>query len=165
MEERIRFIDHQGKKILLVDFSNCPANEVERIARAVPDYVTVQPRNSVLVLTDFTGASFDRDAYVAPVPVALAPCAQLIGTDTGVNQHILRSCYWSPAISIPLSSGNKLRLKQVPQLSRAVTHVGQPRKVTWPKCAVSQIQVQDCVLRVMNWSARQTRNRVDSSVL
>ena len=65
MEERIRFIDHLGKKILLVDFSNCPANEVEKIARAVPDYVTVQPRNSVLVLTDFTGASFDRDALRA----------------------------------------------------------------------------------------------------
>lgn len=65
MEERIRFIDHQGKKILLVDFSSCPANEVERIARAVPDYVAVNPRGSVLVLTDFTGASFDRDALRA----------------------------------------------------------------------------------------------------
>ena len=65
MEERIRFIDHQGKRILLVDLSNCPANEVEKIARAVPDYVTVQPRSSVLVLTDFTGASFDRDALRA----------------------------------------------------------------------------------------------------
>ena len=65
MHERIRFIDHQGKKILLVDFSNCPANEVERIAHAVPDYVTVNPRGSVLVLTDFSGASFDRDALRA----------------------------------------------------------------------------------------------------
>ena len=60
MHERIRFLDHLGKKILLVDFSNCPAKEVEKIARAVPDYVTVNPRGSVLVLTDFSGASFDR---------------------------------------------------------------------------------------------------------
>ena len=65
MEERIRFIDHQGKRVLLVDFSNCSANEVEEIARAVPDYVTVNPRGSVLVLTDFSGASFDRDALRA----------------------------------------------------------------------------------------------------
>ena len=65
MHERIRFIDHQGKKILLVDFSNCPAHEVEKIARAVPDHVTVNPRGSVLVLTDFTGAAFDRDALRA----------------------------------------------------------------------------------------------------
>jgi hypothetical protein len=65
MEERIRFIDHQGKRVLLVDFSNCSANEVEEIARAVPDHVTVNPRGSVLVLTDFTGAAFDRDALRA----------------------------------------------------------------------------------------------------
>ena len=65
MHDRIRFIDHRGKKILLADFSNCSANEVEEIARAAPDYITVQPRNSVLVLTDFSGAAFDRDALQA----------------------------------------------------------------------------------------------------
>jgi hypothetical protein len=65
MQERIRFIDHQGKRVLLVDFSNCPASEVEEIARRVPDHVTVQPRGSVLVLTDFTGAAFDQDALRA----------------------------------------------------------------------------------------------------
>ena len=65
MHERIRFIDHQGKKILLVDLSSCSVNEVEEIVRRVPDYVTVQPRGSVLVLTDFTGAAFDQDALRA----------------------------------------------------------------------------------------------------
>jgi hypothetical protein len=60
--ERIQFINHQKKQILLVDFSNCPASEVEKIARAVPDYVTTQPRASVLVLSDFTRASFDEEA-------------------------------------------------------------------------------------------------------
>jgi hypothetical protein len=65
MQEHIRFIDHAGKKILLVDLSNCPVNEVEGIVRRVPDYITVQPLGSVLVLTDFTGASFDRDAIRA----------------------------------------------------------------------------------------------------
>jgi hypothetical protein len=63
--ERIRFISHEGKKILLVDFSNCSADEVEKITRKVPDYVTVQPRSSVLILTDFAGASFDQDALRA----------------------------------------------------------------------------------------------------
>jgi hypothetical protein len=60
--ERIRFIDHEGRRILLVDFSNCSASEVEKISRRVPDYVTIQPRGSVLILTDFTAASFDPDA-------------------------------------------------------------------------------------------------------
>ena len=62
MHDRIRFINHKGKQILFVDFSNCPAKEVEKIARAAPDYIIVQPRDSVLVLSDFTGAAFDRDA-------------------------------------------------------------------------------------------------------
>jgi hypothetical protein len=36
MEERIRFINHQGKQILLVDFSDCPAKEVEKILAQFP---------------------------------------------------------------------------------------------------------------------------------
>jgi hypothetical protein len=62
MEERIRFIDHLGKRILLVDLSNCPVNQLERLVRSVPDYVTAQPLGSVLVVTDFSGTPFDRDA-------------------------------------------------------------------------------------------------------
>jgi hypothetical protein len=65
MHERIRLINHLGKKILLVDLSNCPVNQVEEVVRKVPDYITVQPLRSVLVLTHFTGATFDRDAIRA----------------------------------------------------------------------------------------------------
>jgi len=65
VHERIHFISHQGKKILLIDFSNCSAPEVEKIARAAPETVTAQPRGSVLVLADFTGASFDHEALRA----------------------------------------------------------------------------------------------------
>jgi hypothetical protein len=61
MDKRIGFITHQGKQILLVDLSNCAAAEVEKIVRAVPDHVTAQQRASVLVLTDFTGASFSEE--------------------------------------------------------------------------------------------------------
>ena len=86
MQDRIRFINHGGKKILLVDFSNCPANEVEEIARAVPNYTTVQPLGSVLVLTDFTAAVFDRDAVRAVKETAVfdkpyVKKSALIGTE------------------------------------------------------------------------------------
>jgi hypothetical protein len=37
MTDRIRFIAHEGKQILLVDLSNCFAAEVEQILRALPD--------------------------------------------------------------------------------------------------------------------------------
>ena len=62
MEERIRFITHRGQQVLLVDGSNCKPDEVSKLARLVPTYVTTQPRGSVLLLADFTGATFDKAA-------------------------------------------------------------------------------------------------------
>src|SRR5436309_6783586 len=60
IEDRIRFIAHKGKQILLVDLSHCTAAELEKISRLVPSYVSTQPRGSILLLVDFTGVAFDR---------------------------------------------------------------------------------------------------------
>ncbi len=60
--ERIRFITHAGKKILEVDMARCSAAEVERVVRALPDFVTKEPLASVRMLVDFTGATFDAEA-------------------------------------------------------------------------------------------------------
>jgi hypothetical protein len=60
--ERLRFMAHQGKQILFIDVSHCSAREVEKIFRAVPDVVMTQPKESVLILSDITGASFDAEA-------------------------------------------------------------------------------------------------------
>lgn len=65
MNDRIQFISHRKKRILLVDFSNCAPDEVEKIARSAPETVTAQPRGSVLLLADFTGASFNEEAQRA----------------------------------------------------------------------------------------------------
>ena len=62
---RIRFSEHDDKRILLVDLSNCTPREAEEITRKVPDYVTAEPRGSVLILTNFAGGSFDRAALRA----------------------------------------------------------------------------------------------------
>lgn len=61
MEDRIRMVTHQDKKILLVDLSNCSAAEVQKISKLVPQFVTKHPKGSLLVLADFTGAEFDRE--------------------------------------------------------------------------------------------------------
>jgi hypothetical protein len=61
MTDRVRFITHQGKQILLVDLSNCRPSAVQEIVQAVPEIVTTRPRGSVLILSDFTGASFDQE--------------------------------------------------------------------------------------------------------
>ena len=62
MADRIRFITHHGKQVLLVDLSHCSAAEVEKVYRELPEFVITRPLSSVLILSDFTGASFDGEA-------------------------------------------------------------------------------------------------------
>ena len=65
IKQRIYFAEHKKKEILFIDYSGCDANQVSAICRRVPDYVTVRPRGSVLILTNFAGASFDEDTMHA----------------------------------------------------------------------------------------------------
>jgi hypothetical protein len=69
--DRIRFITHQGKQILLTDLTNCAAEEVIELLTEVQRIVTVQPRKSVLTLGDFTGAEFSRAAVTRMKEVAV----------------------------------------------------------------------------------------------
>jgi len=61
MSGRTRFLTHRGKQILLIDLSHCSAAEAEKIIRGVPEIVTAKPRGSVLILTDYTGATVDEE--------------------------------------------------------------------------------------------------------
>ena len=89
MNKRIRFVTHKGKQILRADFSNCSAAEVEKIARAIPDIVTLQPRASVLLLIDFTKASFDPDAIRALKETAV------------FNKHYVKKSAWIGTENLP----------------------------------------------------------------
>jgi hypothetical protein len=68
MHDAIRFITHQGKQILFVDCTNCLPEELVEISRLVPRHVTAQPRGSVLLLADFTGAEFNKKIMEAIKP-------------------------------------------------------------------------------------------------
>jgi hypothetical protein len=61
-DRHIQIITHQGKQILLIDLSGCSAVEIEKTMRGLPEIVTAQPRDSVLILADFTGAEFSEEA-------------------------------------------------------------------------------------------------------
>jgi hypothetical protein len=86
---RIGFIGYAGKRVLLLDFSNCSAAEVEKMARAVPEAVTAQPSGSVLILCDFAGASFDHDAIRAMKETAV------------FNKPYIKKSAWIGAESFP----------------------------------------------------------------
>ena len=86
-EERIRYIVHQGKSVLLVDMSNCLPQELGEIASLVPEYATDHPMGSMLLLADFTGATFDKNC-VEKLKVAMVldrprlKKAAWVGTET-----------------------------------------------------------------------------------
>ncbi len=69
--DRLRFVTHRDHRILLLDFTNCSAEEVGQIASSAPGIVTREPTGSVLAVADFTGAEFDRDA-VERIKIATA---------------------------------------------------------------------------------------------
>jgi pyruvate kinase len=60
MEERIRFIEHKGKKILQLDFSHATAPQMISLLEKVRATVTKQEPKSVLVLADYQGAEIDH---------------------------------------------------------------------------------------------------------
>jgi len=69
--DRVRFITHQGKRILLVDLTNCSAKDVMKVMAEVQRIVTAQPRESTLTLGDLTGAQFSRDVITRMKEVAV----------------------------------------------------------------------------------------------
>lgn len=85
--ERIRFITHNAKQVLMVDLSSCSPIEVERLVRSLPDLITAQPQGSVLVCADFTGASFNEEALRTIKEAAVFDKAHIkktawVGTET-----------------------------------------------------------------------------------
>ena len=60
MDERIRFIEHRGKEILLVDFSHADAHEMVLLLEELRVTAAQHPRESLVTLGDFTGSTVDH---------------------------------------------------------------------------------------------------------
>jgi len=58
--ERIRFIQHNSKEILFLDFSQCKINEIPAIIEQSKAVIRVRPEHSLLTLTDVTDTRFDE---------------------------------------------------------------------------------------------------------
>jgi hypothetical protein len=69
--DQVRFITHRGKQILLMDVTSSGAEKVIERLTEVQRIVTAQPRNSVLTLSDLTGAEFSRAAFTRMKEVAV----------------------------------------------------------------------------------------------
>ena len=60
MDDRIHFIEHKGKQILVLDYSHATAQQMLLLLEHVRITVAQHGRESVLVLADFTGTQVDR---------------------------------------------------------------------------------------------------------
>jgi hypothetical protein len=60
MDDRIHFIEHQGKQILLIDYSGATVQQMLLLLEHVRITVAKHGRESLLILGDFTGAEVDR---------------------------------------------------------------------------------------------------------
>jgi len=60
MDERIRFIEHKGKPVLLLDFSLATAPQMLPLLMQVQTTVAQQGPKSVLVLADYLGSEIDH---------------------------------------------------------------------------------------------------------
>lgn len=59
--DRIQFITYKDRQVLLLDFTHCTPEEVKTLTDNIEQVITAQPRNSVLVVADFSGTQFTRD--------------------------------------------------------------------------------------------------------
>jgi DNA polymerase II large subunit len=58
--ERVRFITHRGKPVLLIDHSHSTPEEMRQTLDEVERVIAAEPAGSVLTLSDFTEAKFDK---------------------------------------------------------------------------------------------------------
>ena len=59
-QERIRFIQHKGQTIFVIDFSNCSAKEMLLLIEQIRTIVARHAQGSMLTLADFKGAEIDK---------------------------------------------------------------------------------------------------------
>jgi hypothetical protein len=60
MAERISFIHHKGKEILLIDFSHCEPKQILAMLDQIQQTVAHHAPGSMLTLADMTDAHVDR---------------------------------------------------------------------------------------------------------
>jgi len=61
MDDRINFIEHKGKQILLLDFSDATAPQMLLLLKHVRSTIGQEAPKSVLVLADYLNAEIDHE--------------------------------------------------------------------------------------------------------
>lgn len=95
--ERVRFIEHRGRQILLLDYTNLQDEaEMLEMVQERRDVVSSQPPNSLLTLADIAGARFGRTALARIKEAAVfdrpyVRRAALIGIESTATKGVVES--------------------------------------------------------------------------
>ena len=60
LPKRLRFIQHKGHDVFLIDLSHCDAKEMLLLLEQIKAAVEQHERGSLLILSDFTGTHIDK---------------------------------------------------------------------------------------------------------
>jgi hypothetical protein len=93
MAERLRFIEHSRQRVLLIDFTRCPREEMLALLGDIQETITQEPRDSVLVLADFAGAEIDKEVAMR-IKEALVFDRPFVKRSAWVGTHSLPKVFY-----------------------------------------------------------------------
>ncbi len=59
---RVRFIEHEGRRVLFINYSHCDVAMLKAVAEEGHRVIAGEQPNSVLTLNDVTGTTFDKES-------------------------------------------------------------------------------------------------------
>jgi hypothetical protein len=107
VNERIRFTDHRGRQIPMIDLSHSSVSVVVEIVQQVPEVVPTQPYHSLLIFADFTAAALNAETLIAMKVAAV------------FDKPYVKKTAWIGAEAIPPEFMQGLTTRRRPGLARA----------------------------------------------
>jgi hypothetical protein len=59
---RVRFIEHEGKRVLFINYSHCDVALLKAVSEEMHRVIAREQPGSVLTLNDVTGTTFDKES-------------------------------------------------------------------------------------------------------
>jgi hypothetical protein len=115
LTQRLQFEVHQGKRVLIVDYSHCDVGQMKEMIGLTRTLIATQLPNSLLTLSDVTGAIFNIDVVeqLKEMTKHNAPYvrkAALVGV-TGLQAFIYNVVQTFSKRNIPVFSNKEEALK------------------------------------------------------
>ena len=115
LTQRLQFEAHQGKRVLIIDYSHCDVGQMKELIGITRTLIATQLPNSVLTLSDVTGAIFNIEVVeqIKELTRHNAPYvrkAALVGV-TGLQALIYNVVQTFSKRNIPIFSNKQEALK------------------------------------------------------